>query len=143
MDRLKGLAQFEGKWRLERQIDDRKSGVEGRLTGVASFTATEPGVLAYTETGELVYGDHPAMVAERRYTWREGKEQIDVFFEDGAPFHVIALGRLMPYDNHHCDPDLYHVSYDFTGWPIWRAVWRVIGPNKNYRMVSEYTALDA
>lgn len=143
MHRLKGLDQFEGTWRLERQIEDRKSGIEGHLQGQATMTATEPGVLEYEEKGELVYGEQAPMAAERRYTWRAGEGEINVFFEDGRPFHTIALDRLMPDDNHHCDPDFYHVSYDFTDWPVWRAIWRVVGPKKNYRMVSTYTRMEA
>lgn len=143
MHRLTGLAQFEGEWRLTRQIDDRAGDTSGHLTGIATFTSAQEGeVMNYAEAGELSYGGQAPMSAERRYTWRNADGQIDVLFDDGRPFHCIKLGRLMPHDNHFCDPDLYHVSYDFTGWPVWRAIWRVIGPNKNYRMVSEYSRVD-
>jgi len=140
MHRMTGLDQFEGRWRLEREIDDRKGGLTGQLVGTAQFTPGEAGVLDYAEEGQLSYGNQPPMPAERRYIWKAGPDKrIDVFFEDGRPFHTIALDRLMPDDNHHCDPDFYHVSYDFTKWPEWRAIWRVVGPSKDYRMVSLYT----
>ena len=78
------------------------------------------------------------MEASRRFIWEEAAGGIAVRFEDGAAFHVIDQSRSMPDANHHCDPDMYHVSYDFSRWPDWRAVWRVVGPKKDYRMSSEY-----
>lgn len=138
----KGLDQFEGKWQLARIIEDRRNGLEGRLSGSATFTRSAPQELKYEEEGELVYGQQPTMIATRRYIWRgfegEHADKIAVEFEDGSPFHVISLDRLMPNDDHHCDPDYYHVSYDFTRWPQWEAEWRVLGPSKDYRMISRY-----
>ncbi|SFR53837.1 DUF6314 family protein [Litoreibacter janthinus] len=139
----KGLDQFEGEWQLARIIEDRRNGIEGRLAGIATFTRSGPLEMQYSEEGELVYGQQAAMLATRRYIWRgfEGEfaNKIAVEFGDGRPFHVIALDRSMPDDNHHCDPDVYHVSYDFSHWPEWEAVWRVVGPAKDYRMISRYT----
>ncbi|MEP3345455.1 MAG: DUF6314 family protein [Litoreibacter sp.] len=139
---LEGLDQFEGKWKLARVIEDRRNGFEGRFSGYATFTRSGPLELQYVEEGELVYGKQPAMIATRRYTWRgfEGEDagKIAVEFEDGRPFHNIALDRLMPDDDHHCDPDYYQVSYDFMHWPKWETDWRVLGPSKDYRMSSQY-----
>ena len=139
---LKGLNQFEGEWQLSRIIKDRRNDVEGRLSGTATFTRSAPLELQYEEEGQLVYGQQPSMIATRRYIWRgfegEHASKIAVAFEDGSPFHVIALDRSMPDDDHQCDPDFYHVSYDFTAWPEWEAVWRVVGPSKDYRMISRY-----
>ena len=48
----------------------------------------------------------------------------------------------MPDALHHCDPDMYNVSYDFTRWSQrkkqWRSVWTVLGPRKDYKMLSSY-----
>ena len=136
------LDQFEGDWQLARIIEDRRNDIEGRLSGTATFTRVGPLELHYAEEGELVYGQQAAMLATRRYIWRsfEGEHagKIAVEFEDGRPFHVIELDRLMPDDDHHCDPDFYHVSYDFTRWPLWESIWRVVGPSKDYRMISRF-----
>lgn len=138
---LPELQSFEGRWVLSRVVKDEHGGAEGHLTGEAVFTPQGAGRLLYEETGTLRYASQPPMAATRRYVWVAVEEGIEVLFEDERPFHVIEQGRSMPDANHHCDPDLYHVSYDFTRWPAWSSTWRVVGPRKDYRMVSEYTRL--
>ncbi len=133
------LAAFAGRWVLTRVITDTKGGAEGRLSGVAVFTPEQDGRLLYEESGTLNYANHSPMAATRRYIWQAVEGGIEVLFEDGKPFHVIEKGRSMPDANHHCDPDLYHVSYDFSRWPDWSSSWRVVGPRKDYRMVSEFS----
>jgi hypothetical protein len=142
MTTMPQLQEFEGDWVLSRTIEDRLGQGDGRLDGQAQFLPRPDGGLDYVESGQLSLEGKPAMAATRRYIWQPAETGIAVSFEDGAPFHVIALDRLMPDANHHCDPDLYHVSYDFTRWggkaKVWRAIWRVVGPRKDYRMLSEY-----
>ena len=46
------LRAFEGRWRIEREIEDMAAGRIGRFTGAAVFSAV-PGGLAYAETGTL------------------------------------------------------------------------------------------
>lgn len=136
------LQEFEGKWTLSRAIKDQRGGVDGGLSGEAVFSRREAGGYDYVETGTLVYAGQAPMEATRRYIWEETAGGIAVRFEDGSDFHLIDRGRLMPDANHHCDPDWYHVSYDFTRFGqkdrYWRAIWRVVGPKKDYRMMSEY-----
>ncbi len=134
------LSDFEGRWRLERQIDDSRAGQTGLLSGEAVFepVADAPGLLRYSEKGQLRMGDQPPLEATRIYFWRDTPDAIDVSFEDRRAFHRITRGRSMPDDTHHCDPDLYHVSYNFSKWPDWQAMWRVVGPRKDYRMTSLY-----
>ncbi|MCE8419963.1 DUF6314 family protein [Rhodovulum sulfidophilum] len=138
---MPGLEDFEGSWRLERRIDDRLTGQVLRLTGRAVFTpdGDDPGAgLVYDETGRLeIPGQAPA-VATRRYLWRARQaEGLEVFFEDGRFFHLIAPGA-RPEARHDCTPDLYRVRYDFSAWPCWSSFWEVRGPRKNYAMESGY-----
>lgn len=136
------LDSFAGAWSLDREIADLHQGSGGTLTGRAVFTPEADG-LAYVEEGRLRMTGQPELVATRRYLWRDaGPGTIAVLFEDGRPFHHIALDRLMPDDNHICGADFYHVTYDFTHWPRWSAAWRVQGPRKDYRMVSRYAPAD-
>ena len=132
------LRDFEGTWRLTRQIEDKLDKMSGHLNGQAEFAPDSQGLI-YIETGQLNLEGQSPMDASRRYLWQETETGILVSFEDGRPFHEFGLDRLMPDANHHCDPDLYHVSYDFTRWPQWSSTWRVIGPRKNYRMISRYS----
>ncbi len=141
MGRLPELKTFEGRWHLSRVIEDRRAQSEGQFEGSALFSP-RPGKgeeLDYIESGEMSYAHQPPMAARRAYIWQQAPGGIAVLFEDGRPFHVIEDAGAAPEAVHHCDPDLYHVSYDFLRWAAgWRAVWRVQGPRKDYRMVSEY-----
>ncbi len=134
------LTDFEGEWHLERRIEDSRVGQSGQLIGLATFAPVndEPGLLKYSEKGTLRMQDQPPLDATRSYFWQQTEAGIDVMFEDRRPFHQIAADRSMPDDTHHCAPDLYHVSYSFVKWPDWQAMWRVVGPKKDYRMLSRY-----
>ena len=116
--------------------------MRGALEGVAQFTPREDGGLDYAESGQLSYAGQAPMEATRAYIWREVAEGIEVLYADGSPFHVIETDKLMPDALHHCDPDMYNVSYDFTRWSQrkkqWRSVWTVLGPRKDYKMLSSY-----
>lgn len=132
------LRDFAGRWRLSRRIEDRLTGVEGRMEGEARLRAVAGG-LEYDEAGLLRYGAGPALQATRRYLWRAGEAgRIAVLFEDGRAFHDFALAESAT-AAHFCAPDDYAVSYAFAGWPRWRAVWRVRGPRKDYLSTTDYT----
>lgn len=118
------------------------------------------GGLIYEETGVLHLPDAAPMQASRRYLWRKAGPGpgagpgIAVYFPDGRFFHAfgvppegaapheVAAGSGAAFSvveaTHWCDPDDYHVRYDFAHWPAWRAEWRVKGPRKDYVMLSEY-----
>lgn len=133
-----GLGDFEGLWTLSRQIHDRRGSDPGRLEGQAVFRLRENG-LSYEETGRLCLAGRPGLEAGRRLEWRAGAAgAIEVLFPDGRLFHRILPDRLMPTDTHVCAPDIYHVEYDFRAWPHWHVTWRVVGPAKDYRLVSAY-----
>lgn len=93
--------------------------------------------LVQDETGHLETAGG-RFEATRRYVWTENNGQLDVYFDDMRPFHSVPLGAERPETVHLCPPDRYHVAYDFSAWPAWKAVWTVEGPRKGYRMVSSY-----
>lgn len=138
MTRAPELESFEGHWRLSRVIHDRHARVDGGVSGEAVFIPREDGGLDYAEEGALVYAGQPPIDATRKFIWRSVKDGIAVDYEDGRPFHRFTTDRLIPEAQHHCDPDMYYVIYDFTRWPDWRTIWRVMGPKKDYRMETEY-----
>jgi hypothetical protein len=131
---LRQLRDFEGHWSLSRCIL-QDAGSEARFEGQAVWTP-EADRLIYREVGTLTVADQPPMRAERCYHWHEG---LRVHFEDGRFFHTVPPegGEA----NHWCDPDSYHVRYDFTRWPAFDVTWHVIGPQKSYRMHSLYRPL--
>ena len=135
---MPGIQDFAGRWRLERRIADRRAGVEGRFDGAADLTPEGAG-LTYAERGQLVLGAGAPMTAERRYRWTQGEGgRIAVAFADGRAFHSFDPAAGAAEAAHWCDPDDYRVRYDFSAWPLWRAVWQVRGPRKDYRMESLY-----
>jgi hypothetical protein len=130
------LADFAGRWRIERRIDDRR-GQDARFAGVAEFAPADDDTLRYHETGEIRIGAGPPIRAERRYRWTAAPGgRIAVSFPDGRPFHTFDPDEGV--SSHFCAPDIYEVRYDFTAWPQWLAVWRVTGPRKDYTMTSLY-----
>ncbi len=128
---------FEGRWRLSRRIEDAKAGSTGVFDGIAVFTRDAAG-LTYEEAGELRLPDMAGIRASRRYLWRQSDAAIEVLFEDGRDFHRIDLTGNVATAWHDCLPDFYEVSYNFSHWPDWRAIWRVKGPRKDYTMISDY-----
>lgn len=132
------LADFEGRWRLSRRIEDAKAGSTGIFEGVAVFAPDAHG-LTYSEAGELRLPDGPGLQATRHYLWRHDDDCVLVQFDDGRDFHRINLGLEAATAFHDCPPDQYEVSYTFTRWPEWRATWRVYGPRKDYMMFTDYS----
>ena len=136
------LSAFAGRWDLRRTIRDRRAGRDGQGRGEAVLRPDAEG-LVYEETLSLQFPGAPPMEARRRYLWRAAPQGIAVSFEDGRPFHAIALGKAAPDAAHWCDPDSYAVRYDFAGWPRWRATWEVAGPRKDYSMITDYSPAGA
>jgi hypothetical protein len=129
------FVDFAGRWSLRRQIEDRLGDVEGEFLGEALFDYAG-GALRYHETGFLRYGDAPPLHAERDYLWRPVAGRIAVDYGDGRPFHDFDPAN--PLAEHFCAPDHYAVRYNFERWPMWQAEWDVVGPRKDYRLVSSY-----
>jgi len=106
------------------------TGAEARFEGVAEWTPEG----AYEERGVLSVQGQPPMQAERRYRW---DADLSVYFEDGRFFHKVPPSG--GETGHWCDPDQYDVVYDFGTWPRWQVSWQVLGPRKNYEMISDYS----
>jgi hypothetical protein len=131
------LADFEGDWRLLRDIEDRRAGRAGRFEGTARFVSA-PGGLAYREEGRLRIGDGPEMAATRGYFWREIAGLVEVRFDDGRRFHAFDPRGDRPEAEHACPPDRYRVRYDFADWPRWCAEWQVAGPRKDQTILTRF-----
>jgi len=125
------LADFEGRWQMKRRIV-QADGTVARLQGVADWQPVSDGLVC-EERGLLQVMDQPPLEAQRRYLWRE---DLSVLFDDGRYFHQVpAYGGTC---DHWCDPDQYDGRYEFGLWPVWRCIWQVRGPRKDYVMMTEY-----
>ncbi|MBB3995370.1 hypothetical protein GGR95_003025 [Sulfitobacter undariae] len=128
----KELSDFAGHWRFTRDVL-HGDGSSMQVTGVAQFE-WQGDDLAYLERGEMQLPSGPPLRTERRYLWQRGMQ---VHFADGRFFHSVPpLGGKAA---HWCAPDDYRVSYDFELWPLWRSVWQVHGPAKDYVMTTTFT----
>jgi hypothetical protein len=137
MTGLVSLAALEGRWRLTRLIRNA-DGSEATLDGTAVFRRAGLRLVQEEDGWLALPGSAAPLRATRRYVWTAEKARLEVLFEDNRPFHTVPLGVARPATTYLCDPDRYAVSYDFTGWPHWRSVWRVEGPRKDYVMTSDY-----
>lgn len=129
------LWAFAGTWTLTRRIA-HGDGRTDRLSGTCTFMRSGPRLLQ-DETGVLETADG-RFNATRRYVWGEAPGRLEIRFADMRPFHSFPLGVTRPETVHLCDPDRYHVAYDFGAWPVWRTVWTVEGPRKDYVMDSTF-----
>ncbi|AZQ69688.1 trigger factor [Silicimonas algicola] len=135
---MTSLHALAGSWRITRDIL-HADGTRASFEGEATFTPSGQ-QLIQDETGRLALGGQ-SFAASRRYVWREAGDVLEVLFDDLRPFHCISAGAERHEATHLCGPDRYDVAYDFTQWPRWRSVWRVLGPQKDYIMTSDYAPI--
>lgn len=141
MGGLGTLAALEGEWALSREIA-HADGARHVFRGTARFH-WQGGHLVQDEEGALSGLPGGGEVrATRRYLWREADGLAEILFDDLRPFHAFPLDRERPGATHHCDPDIYHVAYDFDLPRAWRARWSVEGPRKSYVMDSRFRRED-
>lgn len=62
---------------------------------------------------------------------------MDVFFDDGRPFHRLDLSAGMDNPEHPCSPDVYRGSFLVSGPDAWSYEWSVTGPAKDLLLTSE------
>lgn len=129
-----------GTWALERRIDDQAS-----MTGVATITRREDGMLEYTESGRLRLADGQEFDAGRRYIFRPHPDGLTVLFAEEPPrlFHHVGLaeesGVLRGDAIHVCGNDCYKSAYAFLPDGSFIIRHEVSGPRKNYSMHTRYT----
>ncbi|MEO0957096.1 MAG: DUF6314 family protein [Pseudomonadota bacterium] len=125
---------FRGGWSMRRIIEDVVDGVIGEFWGEAQFEPDDEGLLC-REEGVLRFRGQD-LHADRGSLWRfPSPGEVEVRYLDGRPFHSFPLAR--PTAEHLCGDDIYQVHYTF-GAGAWSSVWSVSGPNKSYRMMTDY-----
>lgn len=127
------VLDFEGRWLLDRRIEDAKAGQVLLASGTALLHGGGQDWI-YNEELQLSVPGQPAMTATRRYLWQAVAGAVVIRFEDGKHFHRLGLGQETASDHHDCPPDSYDAEYDFSEWPCWSVTWRVSGPRKSYVM---------
>ena len=126
-----------GDWDVDRQICDSRSGRRGSFLGTAMFSPA-PGVVWYTERGELRFGDHCGP-ASRTLLYAAGPGgAADVRFADGRDFFRLDLSSGRCQAEHQCGADRYQVTVTRVSQHIFTETWQVAGPAKNYAMTTRY-----
>ena len=128
---------FIGAWRLEREIEDLRLSLTGRLDGRCVFEP-DGAELVQTEIGVLRFGEAAPMEARRVYRWREEGARLVVRFDDGRAFHDFEP-EAEDAAEHLCGQDVYRVRYAFEEWPEWTSTWRVTGPRKDLILRSRFS----
>ncbi|MDW3207481.1 MAG: DUF6314 family protein [Alphaproteobacteria bacterium] len=125
-----------GRWRLNRLVAD---GVARRLvrgSGVLVATPGSPGTWRLVET--LTFDGYDG---RRESLWRISGDSLDICYADGAPLVRFDLELARPDAVHLCAPDRYEARLR-NGFPDRFALgWRVVGPRKDYAMVTNYQRL--
>ncbi|WP_193369185.1 DUF6314 family protein [Pelagibius marinus] len=135
---ISDLKEFlQGSWALERRLDDRRAGQQGRLSGQALFAPLE-GDLLYREEGRLTIGEHVGP-AEQSYRYSfPALDRATVHFRDGRFFHDLDLSSGTWACTHLCDPDRYQGEFSVLDADTWRVIWHVTGPRKDLTLDSTY-----
>ena len=125
------LEWLAGDWSVAREINDGAGSYRGR----ASFTPQPGGTLRWHETGALTLDG--ATVATHRTLTIDTAGQVS--FDDGRPFHHLALVDGGCDAFHPCAPDEYRGRYEVIGDDAFDLTWRVHGPGRDDTIHSRYT----
>jgi hypothetical protein len=127
-----------GTWDVDRRIDDRRHGCEGRFVGTATLrTVTGAAPAArYREEGELRYGSHAGPATRCLDYVRRGDLTVAVSFTDGRPFVDIDLRTGAWRGRHPCGCDHYEMATTVVADDVVEEWWRVTGPEKDYEAVT-------
>lgn len=125
--------RLAGEWTLQRNIEGQAS-----MSGVATFTPLETGMLKYREEGRIRLADGKEFDGHREYLFERAPGGFLVHFAETPPrlFHAIAIVRdgdaLAGSATHLCMPDTYDSSYRFLPDGSFTIRHTVHGPRKDY-----------
>ena len=109
--------------------------MQARIAGRASFTPQPDGTLRWHETGELTL-DGSTVATHRTLTIDTAGQ---VSFDDGRPFHHLALVDGGCDAFHPCAPDEYRAATTSSDDDAFDLTWRVHGPGRDDTIHSRYT----
>jgi hypothetical protein len=119
-----------GDWSVARDINDGG----GSFHGQAAFTPQPDGTLRWHETGELTL-DGATVNAYRTLAIDPDGQ---VRFDDGRPFHQLALVDGLCDAVHPCGPDEYTGRYEVVDDDTFVVTWHVHGPGRDDTIFTRY-----
>ena len=126
------LEDFAGRWRFRRRIEGLSAAPGQVFDGIAVFSPVPDG-LNYQESGEA-WPDRRATSLK----WRAVGQGVDLCFADGSDFHHLDLSNPVASAWVEADGVRHELSYNFTRWPDWRAIWRLRDPASDTTMITDY-----
>lgn len=141
-------AYFEGEWRMERCIDDRRGARAGAASGVATFAAQPDDAdtaLICAEAMTIDYGGN-RIAGEQTTIWRfQDPCGPDLYFRDARFFCAMRFrevrGVWRAEFSHDCGEDRYEGAALVTDESNWRLLWTVKGPRKDYSLDTAYSRI--
>ena len=131
------LGAFAGRWHLTRRIEKLGAGNGRPYPGVAVFSPDADG-LRCREAGEIRL---PGGIGGETL-WRAVGDGVDVCFADGMDYHHFSLSYPVVTAFYESGSMRHELSYNFSHWPRWRAIWRVRESGgdaaSGYTVVSDY-----
>lgn len=132
-----------GRWRIERWVDDHRSGARGSFEGDVTFVEARPcsggtgGDRAlYREVGEMRWGAYTGPAARSLDYERVPGATVMVHFADGRLFVGLDLRSGAWRAVHVCGADRYEITTLVCSRDIVEERWRVRGPAKSYDAVA-------
>lgn len=130
------IAQYlNGSWSVARTIHDRRTDSRTPWSGTASFSPDDDALL-YLENGTLTL-DGNTLATSRSYIYKpQNAQNMDVFFDDGRPFHDLNLEQGTWHPRHLCGDDVYNGEFHVVDDNTLTIVWNITGPHKDIRITS-------
>lgn len=140
---------FQGHWAFDRVVLNTHENTEEKASGEAVFTAAgipDQDRLKYIENGFLQLSSHQKKIKfSRRYLYQRIENAIEVYFDDGIDkgllFQKLTLdsnSALFKGSEHLCRLDKYNSTYLFLSENEFQTTYTVVGPKKNYTIVTDY-----
>jgi hypothetical protein len=133
-------AFLRGKWVIDRDIVDSRSGAAGTFRGTAEF-APDGAAWTWVEAGRLQWTAETHQAGRRLLVAVQPDVPciVDVAFDDGKFFHRADLSSGSDTFVHGCAPDTYNGTWTVDSPDLFRLTWDVEGPAKQLTIRSTYS----
>ncbi len=142
---------FEGKWNVVRHCEERsdeaihelncdcrvepKALLAMTISGYASFILSSSNKLLYSEELDL---QNSNWYQKYQYKYQPEENKIIKYFSNGDYFYDLILGKNTVKGWHKCLEDCYESEYKFLNENEMQITYKINGPQKNYKIITNY-----